>query len=272
MDALRAVLEGDSSVSLDAAALALATLEYPELDPAPYISELDRFATELAQRLGPDSVFGSRFVQAANDYLFGEIGFRGNEAEYDDPRNSCLNQVLERRRGLPITLSVVYIEVARRLRQPVCGVGLPGHFLVRYDDGEYSTYIDPFHAGKLLAEKDCVALAREITGVDLVSDPSALATVGVRYIVVRMLNNLRAAYTRARQYAKSAKVLDVLVEYFPSNPEYYKARGLARMKLRALTGARDDFATYLRCSPEADDRAEVKRQIQIIHRLLGRLN
>lgn len=272
MDALRAVLEGDPNINLDAAALALAALEYPDLDPAPHLAELDRFAAELAQRLGPDPVSGPRFVRIANEYLFGELGFRGNEAEYDDPRNSCLNQVLQRRAGLPITLSAVYIEIARRLRQPVWGVGLPGHFVARYDDGEYSTYIDPFHGGKLLTEKDCVVLAREITGVDLVSDPSALATVGVRYIVVRMLNNLRAAYFRARQFAKSAKVLDLLVEYFPSNPEYYKARGLARLKLRSLTGARDDFASYLRCSPEAQDRAESTRQIQIIHRMLGRLN
>jgi regulator of sirC expression with transglutaminase-like and TPR domain len=271
VDALRAALKVGSSVTLDVAALALAAIECPSLDPAPYLAALDQFAAELHARLG-SSPGGARFVRIANDYLFGELGFRGNQSQYDDPRNSCLDQVLDRRIGLPITLSVVYIEVARRLKQPVFGIGLPGHFVVRYDDGVFSAYIDPFHGGRLLNEQDCVSLAREITGGDLGADRSALEPVGVRYILVRMLNNMRAAYFRAGQYAKSVAVLDLLVEEFPANPEYYKARGMARIKLRRLTAARDDFTKYLRCSPEAQDRAEVTRQLQVIHQLLGRLN
>ncbi len=271
MDALRGALQGDSSVTLDAAALELARIEYPKLDPAPWLAELDQIAAELGVRLGEESG-GSRFVQIANDYLFGELEFRGNQTQYDDPRNSCLNQVLERRIGLPITLSVVYIEVARRLNRPVFGVGLPGHFVVRYDDGVFSTYIDPFHGGKLLGEQDCATLAREITGTELSGDPSALEPVSVRYILVRMLNNLRAAYFRAREFAKAGVVLDLLLEHFPSNPEYYKARGVARLRLRKLGAARDDFRKYLKYSPQAQDRAEVTRQIQAIHQSLGRLN
>lgn len=271
MDALRRALQGDSSVTLDAAALELAAIECPGLDPAPSLAALDQIAAALGVRLTPECG-GSGFVQIANNYLFGELAFRGNQAEYDDPRNSCLNQVLERRIGLPITLSVVYIEVARRLKQPVSGIGLPGHFVVRYDDGAFSTYIDPFHGGKLLSEQDCVALAREITGTDPSGDPSALEPVGVRYILVRMLNNLRAAYFKARDFAKAGVVLDVLLEHFPSNPEYYKARGVARLKLRKLSAARDDFRKYLKYAPEAKDRAEVARQLRAIHQSLGRLN
>ena len=95
------------------------------------------------------------FVRIANEYLFEELGFRGNDTDYYDPGNSCLDVVLDRRTGIPITLSVVYIEVARRLAGPFSGIGLPGHFVVQYSDSEYSTYIDPFHAGKLLTEDDC---------------------------------------------------------------------------------------------------------------------
>ena len=270
MDALRRALQGDSNVTLDVAALELAAIESPGLDPAPSLSTLDRFAAGLRARLGPSS--GSEFVRIANDYLFGELAFRGNEAEYDDPRNSCLNQVLERRIGLPITLSVVYIEIARRLGQPVVGIGLPGHFVARYDDGSYSTYIDPFHGGKLLNEQDCIALARNITGPEAKVDSSALEPVGVRYILVRMLNNLRAAYFRTRDFGKAVVVLDLLLEHFPSNPEYYKARGVARMKLHKLRAAGDDLTKYLNYSPEAQDRAEVTRQLQAIHQSLGRLN
>ncbi len=271
MDALREALKAGSGVTLDVAAFALAAIEYPNLDPAPGLDMLRQFADELRERLG-SARDGASFVRIANAYLFGELGFHGNQGEYDDPRNSCLNQVLDRRIGLPITLSVVYIEIARRLRQPVFGIGLPGHFVVRYDDGIYSTYIDPFHGGRLLTEQDCVTLAHEITGSDLGSDRSALEPVGVRYILVRMLNNLRSAYFRAGQYAKSVVVLDLLVEEFPSNPEYYKARGVARMKLRRLAASRDDFTKYLRCSPDAQDREEITRQLQLIHQLLGRLN
>jgi regulator of sirC expression with transglutaminase-like and TPR domain len=271
MDALRGALQGDASVTLDVAALELAQIEDAGLDPAPWLAELDQIAAELGVRLGPETG-GSRFVQIVNDYLFSELGFRGNQAEYDDPRNSCLSQVLKRRIGLPITLSVVYIEVARRLNRPVFGVGLPGHFVVRYDDGVFSTYIDPFHAGKLLSEQDCATMAREITGTELSGDPSALEPVSVRYILVRMLNNLRAAYFRAREFAKAVVVLDLLLEHFPSNAEYYKARAVARLKLRKLGAARDDFRKYLKYSPQAQDRAEVTRQLQAIHQSLGRLN
>ena len=133
----------------------------------------------------PRSAGGREFVRVANDYLFGDLGFRGNEIDYNDPRNSCLNYVLDRRTGIPIALSVVYIEVARRLGRPVAGVGLPGHFIVQYDDGEFATYIDPFHSGQLLSQEDCRQLARDRTGSD--ADATALAPVGTRYILVRML-------------------------------------------------------------------------------------
>jgi regulator of sirC expression with transglutaminase-like and TPR domain len=256
---------------LDAAALEIAAVEYPGLDPAPCLAELDHMARELGARL-QSTDDGPRFIHLANDYLFRELGFRGNETQYDDPRNSCLNQVLSRRRGIPITLSVVYIEVARRLGRPVFGIGLPGHFVVRYQDAGFSTYIDPFHGGKLLSEGDCRALAQQITGVELSHEASVFAPVSVRYILVRMLNNLRAAYFKAKQYAKAATVLDLLVEQFPANPEYYKARGVARLKLREFGAARRDLNAYLKHAPEAEDKEAVKQQLQAIHRWLGRLN
>ena len=271
MDMLRAALGGDTSVMLDAAALEIAAIESPDLDRAPCLAALDRMARELDARLG-SAGSGLRFVHLANDYLFRELGFQGNETEYDDPRNSCLNEVLDRKRGIPITLSVIYLEVARRLGKPVFGIGLPGHFVVRYEDAEFSTYIDPFHGGKLLTEEDCRALAHQITGVEMSRDHSALAPVSVRYILVRMLNNLRAAYFRAKQYVKAACVLDLLVEQFPTNADYYKARGVARLKLRELGAARRDLTAYLKHSPEAEDKEAVMQQLQAIHRWLGRLN
>jgi len=270
MPLLRAILRGEQVGELDAAALEMAAIERAGFDPKPYLKTLDQLAAAIASRLGaePD---GAEFVQVANHYLFEELSFHGNESEYYDPRNSCLDSVLDRRTGIPITLSVIYIEVARRLAQPVFGIGLPGHFIVQYNDGKYSTFADPFHAGKLLSEEDCRLLAREV-GVDIAAEPSTLQPVSNRYILVRMLNNLRSSYFRSKNYAKAIQTLDLLVDAFPSNAEYYKARGVAGLQLRKFRLAKGDLEKYLKCAPEAEDRAEVTRQLEAIHRWLGRLN
>src|SRR5690348_14920894 len=114
----------------------MASIERPDLDVTFYVEVLDRLASELSTRL-PSPCEGLEFIQIANAYLFEEHELRGNDTEYYDPRNSCLNEVLDRKQGIPITLSVVYMEVARRLGRPVFGIGLPGHFVVEYDDGAF---------------------------------------------------------------------------------------------------------------------------------------
>ncbi len=270
MPLLDEILRGERAGDLDAAALEMASIDRPDLDPGPYLETLDQIASEIATRLGRGHD-GPKFLRVANHYLFEELGFRGNEAEYYDPRNSCLDAVLDRRTGIPITLSVVYIEVARRLQQPVAGIGLPGHFIIRYDDGKYSTFADPFHAGKLLTEDDCRNVAREV-GVDIAAEPSTLQPVSNRYILVRMLNNLRSAYFRVKDYRKAARALDPLVTAFPTNAEYYKARGVARLQLREFRNAKGDLEKYLKFSPDADDKTEITKQLEAIHRYLGRLN
>ncbi len=269
MEALRAAIQDQPQGRLDIAALEIASIETPDLDPAPFLQVLDRIASAIAARLST-SGDGREFVRVANDYFFSDLGFRGNEIDYNDPRNSCLNYVLERRTGIPIALSVVYIEVARRLGQPVSGVGLPGHFIVQYNDGEFATYIDPFHSGKLLSQQDCQELARDRTGSG--ADSLALAPVGTRYILVRMLNNLRSAYLRSKQFDKMVAVTDLLIEAFPRNPEYYKARGVARLRMRQFRKAQTDLELYLRYAPNAEDRTQISEQLSAIHRWLARLN
>ena len=268
---LRQGLRRESDVALDAAALEIASIQRLDLDGTRYLKMLDGMAAELTKR-SPPGTSGAMFVREANTYLFGALGFRGNERDYYNPSNSCLDAVLDRRVGIPITLSVVYIEIARRLKRPVFGVGLPGHFVVQYDDGEYFTYIDPFHGGKLLTEEDCGRLAREIAGVDLANEPEELAPVGTRYILVRMLNNLRSAYFRSKQNAKAVDVMDLLLEAFPENADYYKSRAIARLNLRQFSAAKSDFEMYLKCAPDAEDGAEVTAQLEAIHRWLGQHN
>ena len=128
---------------MDRAALDLASIHFPNLEPEPFLDRLNDLASSLGDRLRNFND-GRDFVEKASSYLFGELGFHGNETDFFDPLNSCLNQVLERRTGIPITLAVMYMEIARRLHMPVFGIGLPRHFVLEFNDGNFATYIDPF--------------------------------------------------------------------------------------------------------------------------------
>jgi len=268
--ALISALTRSGATRLDVAALELATIEFPSLVPDSYIHRMDEMGSELAQET--EGMNGQQFVARANTFLFDDIRFRGNEGNYYDPKNSCLNWVLDQRTGIPITLSLVYMEVARRAGRHVSGIGLPGHFVVQYDDGHYATYLDPFNCGKLLNEDDCRELARSIVGDEALSDPHLLRPVGPQYILIRMLNNLRAAYFKREDYARAAKVLDLLISSSPSTADYYKGRAIANGYIRQFRAASADFEEYLRLSPDAEDREEIVKQLVAIHRWLATLN
>jgi regulator of sirC expression with transglutaminase-like and TPR domain len=270
VQALIRALTGGGESRLDVAALDLATVEFPSLVAGPYLERLDEMGLELGDETA--GMNGPEFLSRANTYLFEDLGFRGNEGNYYDPRNSCLNWVLDQRTGIPITLSLVYLEIARRLRRPISGIGLPGHFVVKYDDGNYVTYLDPFDGGKLLDEDECRELARSIVGADALSDPRLLRPVGPQYILIRMLNNLRAAYFQREDFGRAAQVLDLLVQSSPATPDYYKGRAIANVHLRQFRAASADFEEYLRLCPEAEDREEVVKQLVAIHRWLSSLN
>jgi regulator of sirC expression with transglutaminase-like and TPR domain len=260
----------DDSVPLDVAALQLATIEFPDITVEPFQQLLDSYARELGQRVSP-STDGEEFVGTFTEYLFDELGFEGNEDDYYDPANSCLNEVLTRRKGIPITLSVVCIEIARRLERPVFGIGLPGHFIVQYNDGAFATYVDPFNNGQLLLDNECYDLARRATGLQLRNDPALLAPVSTRQIVLRMLNNLRSAYFLRQEPQKALKVLDLLISADPSSAEEYKQRGIFRARLHLYQSARADFEKYLQLAPDAQDREEVTKQLQSLQDWMKRL-
>ena len=271
MLALRAALQNDHAITLDAAALDIAAIEYPSLAPQPYLAALDAIAERIDACRGSQQD-GPAFIEAANHHLFEILGLQGNETDYYDARNSCLNDVLDRKLGLPITLAVVYMEVARRLRRPVFGIGLPGHFIVQYDDDRFSAFIDPFHQGRLLGLEDCRRLARQIAGVEVSPGSSLLKPVSNQYILIRMLNNLRSSYSRTNQPGKLVTVLDLLIGTSPNTAEYYRHRGAAHLHLKEFVAARHDFGTYLKILPDAPDRQEVAKQIEAIHRWLASVN
>ena len=251
-----------TDIHLDEAALLLATIEFPGLDAEPFLRILDSYAVELSKRLRE----GGDFVSMANHYLFGELGFAGSQADYYNPTNSCLNEVLTSKTGIPITLSVVYLEVARRLAKSMFGIGLPGHFVVQYDDGLYSTYIDAFHGGKLLDAAGCYELA----GIE--PNPLMLARMNNRQIIARMINNLRGIYFSRGAHRKTLQILDLLLEANPYSAEEYKQRGVVHLQMEQTRPAKADFERYLQLSPDAPDREQVQKQVTALTRWLVGMN
>jgi regulator of sirC expression with transglutaminase-like and TPR domain len=177
-----------------------------------------------------------------------------------------------RRLGIPISLSIVYIELARRLDRPVSGVGLPGHFIVVYEDAEARYWIDPFHRGRILSFSDCCELAKEAAGVDLRLNPAVLAPVTNRQILVRMLSNLKAIYLRGEAFDKARQVLDLLIAATPEYAEEYRHRGLIHLRQMNHRAAKSDFETYLRLEPSAPERDQVQKHLLLIERWRAGLN
>ncbi|HEY8475962.1 MAG TPA: transglutaminase-like domain-containing protein [Chloroflexota bacterium] len=270
-DRLAALLDRpDDQIDLAVAALLIAEGEYPGLDQERYLKMLDALAAIAAERLG--AVRAPRaVVDALNVVLFQECGFRGNALDYYDPRNSFLNDVLERRLGIPITLSLLYMEVARRLGVLVEGVGLPGHFVVRVPDGLDGLIVDPFFGGALLSVEDCVRRVDAIYKGALPFRPEFLAAVSKRQLLARMLGNLKAIYLRSQDLRRALRTMEALMLVAPS-PEERRDRGLTRLRLGDLSGARDDLDRYLEARPAAPDAERVRYHRDLAALLLLRRN
>jgi len=251
-----ALLERDP-IPLDEAALAVAEEEYPRLEPDEYLVRLDT----LAERVRRKAPLGrsATALHALRKVLFEEEGYRGNEADYGDPRNSFLNEVLDRRLGLPITLSLVYIEVARRAGLELHGVGFPGHFLAKYTSATgVEVYVDAFHGGEMLSADECVARYRARTGGrDL--DRRHLAAVAPRQILARLLYNLKRTYLERRDDVRAWWVLDRILLLAPGQLEALRDRGLVTARLGVAAAAERDLEAYLSRATSAPDVQEVRR-------------
>jgi regulator of sirC expression with transglutaminase-like and TPR domain len=243
---------------LGAAALAIARVEYPALEPGRYLELLDRMGTEARDRIAGTAVRTDEAIHAFNEYLYDEQGFSGNRQRYDDPRNSFLNEVLDRRTGIPISLAVVYLEVARRAGIRVAGVNFPGHFLLRATLGtvdaspearERFAIIDPFHGGARLSEPDCRELLRQHVGDDAAFDEQLLEPANRRDIIVRMLVNLKRLYVRMRSFPQARVISDLLLTADPSAYTELRDRGLLAYHLEDFAAALRDLEAYLRLRP-----------------------
>ncbi|WP_242354539.1 MULTISPECIES: SirB1 family protein [unclassified Anaeromyxobacter] len=250
-------------IPLDLAALAIAAEEYPHLDEAAYLARLDALAARVVAR-SPAPARAASLLRALREVLAGEEGMHGGPADYDDPRSSFLNEVLDRRVGLPITLSVVYMEVGRRAGVSLDGVGMPGHFLVRYlSPSGAEIFVDAFHGGEMLSADDCLSRYRERTGRDL--DRRLLGPSTPGQIVLRMLGNLRRLYAARKDDLRAWWVLDRILLAAPSQLAALRDRGLAAARLGAGRSAARDLETYLARAPDAQDSDSVRATLAQLH-------
>jgi len=258
--------------SLARAALVIARIEYPRLDADRYLARLDAMGVAARRRIeeqvahtGEDTPLAR--VAALNAYLFEDEHFVGNREQYEDPRNSCLNEVMERRTGIPITLSLLYMEVAARAGVLVDGVNFPGHFLVRCPEpgpNAKGIIIDPFHRGALLSEHDCRMLLQRHVGSEVAFDRTLLAPATRPQIMVRMLLNLKRIYVHMRSFPQARDVTEMLLALSPSALSELRDRGLLAYHLNDLPSALRDLQTYLKLSSLAEmDEDERKEQEQI---------
>ena len=258
---------------LDHAALVIARIEYPRLDPSAYIARLDDMGDAARQWIARhveatgDGSPLSR-VNALNAYLFDDQHFAGDRERYEDPRNSCLNQVLDRRSGIPITLSVVYMEVGRRAGLEIDGVNFPGHFLVRVPDtiGRRSRglIVDPFHAGALLSEHHCRTLLQKHVGSEVAFSRSLMAPATRTQVLARMLLNLKRIYMQMRSFPQARDVTDLLLALTPSALGELRDRGLLAYHLNDINAALHDLQTYLKLASmgeATEDTREEHKQI-----------
>lgn len=249
------------------AALAIARVEYPSLNVVTYLDAIDRMGDVAGSRVAHARARGQEAIKVLNEYLYDEQRFTGNRERYDDPRNSFLNEVIDRRTGIPISLAVIYLEVARRAGVHVAGINFPGHFLLRAADerarlgfGGDFLIVDPFHGGALLSETDCRELLRQHVGEEAAFDRDLLEPATRHEIVVRMLVNLKRLYVRMRSFPQARFVADLLLTVDPSAVSELRDRGLLAYHLQDFGAALRDLETYLRLMPrevEQPDTADL---------------
>jgi regulator of sirC expression with transglutaminase-like and TPR domain len=252
------VQKADGRISLAMAALYIAQEDYWDMDPRHYIETLDRMADEVLKRL-PKNRYPLKVIQVINQYLFEELKFSGNRQNYYDPDNSCLNCVLDRRLGIPISLSLVYLEIAARLGFPMVGVGMPGHFLIRPAIDEMEVFVDPFHSGEILFLADCQARFYQQYGPEAAWQDSFLAPVPPKAFLVRMLLNLKTVYLTLEVFERAIATLDKLLILMPQQPQQMRDRGLLHYELQQYEQAEQDLKGYLRSHPQAPDYLNIQK-------------
>jgi regulator of sirC expression with transglutaminase-like and TPR domain len=262
---IQAVRGADEDIDLEMAALYIAQEAYPELRPEVYVKRLDGMAEDLSARL-PDTSYPLRLLKVMNQYLYKEQGFWGDRSQYYDPRNSFLNDVMDRKRGIPISLSLVYLSLAKRIGFPMEGVSFPGHFLIRPLYGEMMVFVDAFDGGEILFEEDCRLRLDQMFNQTLALRPEFLERASHRQFLARMLTNLKANYFGTGELELAYGAIERILILFPDAPIELRDRGLLLYRMRRWVESREDLERYLMVKPDAEDRSAVEEILARIRR------
>lgn len=275
---------GNDGFGLAEACLTIAADAYPGLDVDHYLGEIERMAARLRGRL-PHAPDAEAKVIALNQFLFDDLGFRGNAEDYYDPRNSYLNEVIERRCGIPISLSILYMEIGRKIGLPLEGVSFPGHFLVRFGLRGSTLILDPFSGGAPMSEQVLRTLLKRVlagsarAGLRSAADAAAelpldqfLQPAGHRQILVRLLRNLKGIYRERNEPEQQLRILDRMLAVAPQEHAELRDRGLVYYRLEAFRAALADLNAYLEREADAPDADEVRTKVVELTALCARLN
>ncbi|MCU0551052.1 MAG: SirB1 family protein [Leptolyngbya sp. Prado105] len=258
------VRQDDESINLEKAALYIAQEEYPDLEIEKYLAEIDRIASEIKNRL-PEASYPLKIIQTINRYLYEELGFSGNSDDYYDPCNSFLNDVIDRRTGIPISLALLYLAIAERIDFPMVGIGMPGHFLIRPAvNDEMDIFVDAFHNGEILFPQDCQERLNQLAGQPVEMRPQFLEAVSPRQFLARMLTNLKAIYLNQGKIEKCLAMIERILILFPDAAYELRDRGIIYFQTHRWIEARQDLESYLDQVPSANDRDLIQQLLDQI--------
>lgn len=257
------VQQPPAQMNIAKAALYIAQEEYPHLAVEVYLDQLDAMALAISDRL-PLEPYPLRLIQTINQYLYDDLGYTGNAENYYDPKNSYLNQVLDRRTGIPITLSLVYLELAQRLEFPMVGIGLPGHFLIRPMVNEMEIFVDPFHGGEILFQQDCQARLDQIYGRSVPWQSAYTDAIDAHRFLARLLTNLKYIHLHHNEWLKALADIERIIMLCPDALQETRDRGLLYYQLGQWADASRDLQIYLDAAPLAQDAAVVRQLLQRI--------
>jgi regulator of sirC expression with transglutaminase-like and TPR domain len=262
---LSTLLSGRVPLDIFEAALLVAAEEYPDLDPDRERERVRAMGEEAARRVeGTGNLFAR--LDRVRGYLFEELAFHGNTEDYDDPRNSFLNEVLNRRVGIPLTLSILFMEVAGAAGFRCRGIGLPGHFVVRAEYEGRTILVDPFHGGQVITEEDCRQLVARSTGRPSLFRREQLEGTTPEAMLVRLLRNLKRTYLAREDYPRTLSVVERLLMVVPNDPREIRDRGILMANMGKTGAAVADLETYLSLEPEAPDAESVRGRLTRLRR------
>jgi regulator of sirC expression with transglutaminase-like and TPR domain len=270
-DFIRSVERPEPAMNLARTALIVAAESDPHVDVDGVLHTLDTWADELRKRLDPEWNNLQKLARL-RAYLFEELGFAGERRDYYNPTNSLLHEVVRRRRGVPLTLAIVFMELGWRLGIPFEGVGFPGHFMVRLTGEPGDLILDPFEHGCSVHEEDCRRILEQVGGGTLEFHEDLLASVSKRDIIRRLLNNLKGAYLRAGDDEHALAAVERLQLMAPENASELRDAGLLLFRLQRYGEALEKLLAYLGAQPDADDRDSVREHVRTLRQKLAEMN